>query len=134
MKDDLIRPAPKVSLPALLLLLSCAPKPPPPPPAPAAPPEPQLSYAARSAYLQARVAWDRGAPDEAERLLRRAVLFDPQSAWLRGELALLYVELDRPEDALEAADRALALDPEDPRAMAAWEQVHYQQQDPPGEE
>ncbi|MCB9796693.1 MAG: tetratricopeptide repeat protein [Alphaproteobacteria bacterium] len=78
----------------LLLLLACGPKPPPTPaPVEAEAPPPRLNYAARSAYLHAHVAWERGELEEAERYLRRALAFDPSDERLRAELAALRAEL-----------------------------------------
>ena len=101
----------------LWLLLACGPKEPPPPVA-AAPVEARLSAPARSAYLQGQVAWARGDLPEAERLFRRAVVFDGVSAEPRLALAGVLLDSGRPEEARALIAAVLERAPEDPEALA----------------
>lgn len=53
----------------------------------------------------------RGATREAEAALRRAIALQPMNPVAYANLAFLYLEQDRPDDAKPLIDRALALDP-----------------------
>lgn len=54
----------------------------------------------------------RGHVASGEAAFRRAIELDPEDADTRGLLARAHLEGDRPDDALDAADAGLALDPE----------------------
>lgn len=98
------------------LLFACAPKELPPPVA-AAPVEARLSAPARSAYLQGEVALARGDLPEAERLFRRAVVFDGVSAEPRVALAEVLLDSGRPDEARVLIEAVLLRYPEDPGAL-----------------
>ncbi|MFQ5702061.1 MAG: tetratricopeptide repeat protein [Acidobacteriota bacterium] len=62
-------------------------------------------------YLLSQQAWFERDYESAVDLMRRAVAADPDSAELAVELAKLYFELDRPDEAAEVARRAIELEP-----------------------
>ncbi|MFO0729207.1 MAG: tetratricopeptide repeat protein [Myxococcota bacterium] len=64
-----------------------------------------------AALVRARIAWARGQLKVAVNMLRRAANQFPKSSAVQVTLADLYLELDRPELALEAAAVAERLDP-----------------------
>ncbi len=61
--------------------------------------------------LEARLQRQLGRPDEAERLVRRALKREPQRADLQSFLADLFIREDRMEDALGCLRQAVELDP-----------------------
>ena len=68
--------------------------------------------AAGANYLLARMARAENDFDEALRFAQRAVETNPEYADPYSELGLLYLRLDRPEEAEKALERCLELDPE----------------------
>jgi Flp pilus assembly protein TadD len=68
--------------------------------------DPVLDALQRSAALL-----DVGRPDEAEALVRRALADEPDEPFLRTELARVLIVQERPDDAREQADRAVAAAP-----------------------
>lgn len=103
-------------------MLACS-HPAPPVVAAAPPPEARLSAPARSAYLQGEVALARGDLSEAERLFRRAVVFDGASAAPRLALAGVLIDAGKVEEARAVIDEVLARDPADPGALALQERI-----------
>ncbi len=61
--------------------------------------------------IRARIAWARGKTSNAIALLRRTATNYPKSSAVHVTLADLYLELDRPELALESASTAERLEP-----------------------
>ena len=111
---------------AVVLVSSAQPTRPAPPPAdsgaasvPAAAPE-SAEARARAYYdfLLARRLESEGDVDGAVAALRRAAAADPWSGEVRAELASLYARQNRADDALKAAEAALAVDPDN--AEAHW--------------
>ena len=62
-----------------------------------------------------------GRAARAARTLERAVSLDAARPSSHLHLAIAYVQIDRPDDALAAAQRALALRPDYPQARALIE-------------
>ncbi|MGE0814252.1 MAG: tetratricopeptide repeat protein [Vicinamibacterales bacterium] len=73
---------------------------------------PSSSAAAMYEFLLARRAEGRDDVETAEAGLRRAIALDPKSAELQAELGAFYVRQNRAADAVAAAERAVALDPD----------------------
>lgn len=61
-------------------------------------------------YMHGLAAWKSGAFDEAETALRASLDHDVQHAKTWVNLSRVYLDADRPEDALVAVEEALALD------------------------
>src|ERR1051326_4495217 len=62
-------------------------------------------------YLTAEVALNQGDQEVARREYELAVAADPDSSLLRQRMAMLYVRANRLPEALENANKAVALDP-----------------------
>ncbi|MEZ5292224.1 MAG: tetratricopeptide repeat protein [Vicinamibacterales bacterium] len=73
---------------------------------------PSNSGAAMYEFLLARRAEGRDEVEAAEAGLKKAIALDPASAELQAELGAFYVRQNRAADAVAAAERALALDPD----------------------
>ncbi len=95
------------------------------------------SYHRAKAYAEQALALDDSLPEvytslafvvegyerdlvEMERLLRRAIQLDPSYALAHARLALLLVELNRRDEAVEAVRTALALDPLSPHLITRY--------------
>lgn len=88
-----------------------------PPAIPAEPDRPQRADAYFE-FLHARRLEADGDVEAAVDALRRAAAADPASAEVRAELAALFARQNRAADAIEAAQAALAVDPDN--AEAHW--------------
>jgi tetratricopeptide (TPR) repeat protein len=69
-----------------------------------------------------------GNPQEAERLIRRALEFTPQSANYRSDLAFMLWDLGRYDEATEELNRSIELNPgmaQNYQRLAAWNMFHY---------
>src|SRR5829696_4665515 len=75
-------------------------------------PEPDAAYY----FLAARHLENTGKIDEAAAALRTAISLEPGSAELRAELAGLFARQNNAVDAMNAADEALKIDPENREA------------------
>ena len=98
------------------------------PPRVAAAGAPPVSAEARAEayyeFLLARHLESDGDVDPAIAALERAAKADPASAEVRAELAALYARQNRAEDALKAAEAALALDADNTEAHWVMGTVH----------
>jgi tetratricopeptide (TPR) repeat protein len=80
------------------------------PPAPARP-APDRTAEAYEQFLQAHLLQDEDA-DAAIAAYRRAMTLDPASADIPADLAELYMRENKPQDAIQAAEQALRVSPE----------------------
>ena len=80
----------------------------------------ETRFVSPSAYLhytRARVALERGLLDTANVELKRALVFDPDSPYLRVQLASVLDRQGRPGEATALVDGVLESDPDDPEAL-----------------
>lgn len=103
-----------MSVVACFLILAAASSPPMPGPAPGATP---ASAEAIRYYAQGRLLVEQGALREGLGYLYRASVFDPKSASLAREVSDLAGRLGDADSALEFANRAIALEPDNPRGL-----------------
>jgi len=69
------------------------------------------SKAALQAFNRAHRAWKKGQSERVFRYLIEALRLDPDFMEARTDLGAVYIEANRPEEALEQYDQALALEP-----------------------
>jgi tetratricopeptide (TPR) repeat protein len=69
------------------------------------------SKAALKAFNRAHRAWKKGQSDRVLRYLVEALHLDPDFMEARADLGAVYAQANRPEDALEQYDQALAVEP-----------------------
>ena len=74
--------------------------------------------------LQAEAALDRGLLDVAGRLYHQVVQADPRNAIALVGLARIALREDRPDEARELAEQALAIDPEEAAAQRLLREVY----------
>ena len=88
--------------------------------APATPAAPEPAYRSEEAlrrYAQARLSEEQGSGAEALREYYRAMLLDDQSSGIPRRVSEVTAVVGDPAQSLEFAERALAIDPSDPRAL-----------------
>jgi Flp pilus assembly protein TadD len=71
---------------------------------------------AYQAFLEGRRLESSGEVDQAISALERAARLDPTAGYALAELAQLYARLERADDARDAAERAIAVEPGQPEA------------------
>lgn len=85
-----------------------------------APPPPRAAAEDRAsayqAFLEGRRLESSGEVDQAVAALERAARLDPTVGYALAELAQLYARLERGDDARDAAERAIAVEPGQPEA------------------
>jgi len=79
---------------------------------------------AQDAVANARKAADAGRFDEARRLYQGAIAGSPDSAFLHRELALVERKAGDPAAALDQAQQAVKLDPNDARALTLVAEIY----------
>lgn len=116
-------PLSSLLLPAVALVFTwgCAGKSAPPSAVPKPPPAPEVVAPASPYfyYTEAQIRLRRNHPEEAAGFLKQAVALDPESAFLRKELAAILVRMQQTEAALREIDAAVALAPDDVEALIA---------------
>src|SRR5206468_2841753 len=81
---------------------------------------PEPAYRSEEAlrrYAQARLSEEQGSGAEALREYYRAMLLDDQSSGIPRRVSEVTAVVGDPAQSLEFAERALAIDPSDPRAL-----------------
>lgn len=73
---------------------------------------------------QLLVEWLREQPEEAVKILRHVVEIDPMDAWARRELAFRLAQLQQYDEAIQTAEQAFQLEPENPFSYCTRGSVH----------
>jgi len=76
-------------------------------------------------YTEAQVAVKQGKIEKAIRLLKKASQLDPQSVYLRLELASLHLNQKQKERALETLENALVIDPNHVEALIFYANMNH---------